>query len=80
MMGRCGPRPAPPARVERTLHGATDHPFETILLDVPPQECVQFRDTVPADTLPPGGYRYQARILAGGESLATQAVAFEIGD
>ena len=65
--------------VERMLSGEKDYTFEPIVLDVPPDGCAQFRDTVPAGTLGDGGYRYQARIVAEGEELARQTVAFSVG-
>ena len=64
--------------LERTLHGAKDYPFSPITLDVAPEECAQFRDTVPAKSLTAGGYRYAARIVAKGETIAEQAVTFEV--
>jgi len=64
--------------VERTLHGAKDYPFQPINLDVVPEECAQFRDTVPANSLTAGGYRYAARIVANGETVAEQTLTFAI--
>jgi len=64
--------------LERTLRGEKDYPFQPITLDVAPEECAQFRDTIPANVLTAGGYRYAARILAEGEAVAEQAVTFEV--
>jgi hypothetical protein len=64
--------------VERTLMGEQDYPFDAFALDVPPEGCGQFRDTIPAGTLGEGDYRYVVRILAEGQELATQTVAFSV--
>jgi hypothetical protein len=64
--------------LERTLYGGKDYPFQPITLDVAPEECAQFRDTVPAKSLTEGGYRYAARIVADGEAVAEQAVTFVV--
>ncbi|HEX5042608.1 MAG TPA: hypothetical protein VFV75_06860 [Candidatus Polarisedimenticolaceae bacterium] len=64
--------------LERTLLGARDYPFPPVTLELAPRECAQFRDTVPANALTPGGYRYAARILAGGEAITEQTVSFAV--
>ncbi len=56
-------------RVARTLTGASTVEFPEIDLD-PDDPCVQIRDLVPAGMLGPGEFRYDLRVLDGGEEIA----------
>lgn len=55
--------------VERSLVGDSEVEFPPLSFDLEDDRCAQVRDVVPANTLGPGYYRYEVRVLRDGESL-----------
>jgi VWFA-related protein len=56
--------------VERTLIGDSSVDFPPIELLPGEERCAQVRDVIPAETLGPGAYRYEMRVLRDGEVLS----------
>lgn len=56
--------------VARRLVGAGELDFPLLELDLGPDRCVQLRDLVPANTIGPGLYRYEVRLLDGRGTVA----------
>ncbi len=59
-----------PIRIERKLTGQTSVEFPPI--DVQPSDdpCSQVRDMIPPGTMGPGAFKYEIRVLRGGEEVA----------
>ena len=55
--------------VERSLVGESVVEFPALSFDLEEDRCAQVRDVVPANTLGPGYYRYEVRVLRDGETL-----------
>jgi VWFA-related protein len=66
--------------VERTLVGDSSIDFPPIELDLAEHPCAQVRDVIPAETLGPGVYRYELRVLRAGEVLSENGRLFSAGE
>ena len=80
----CRGKRSDPVRVARRLVGETSHGFPDLEIVHDDQPCAQIRDVVPSNTLRPGYYRYEVRVLSGEQTLANGrrdfvALAPEIG-
>jgi VWFA-related protein len=75
-----GRRQKGPLSVERTLTGRHEESFPPLLLDLDEDRCAQVRDLLPADTLPPGYYRYEVRVSEQGEILHERSLEFFVRD
>ncbi|MCP3980109.1 MAG: hypothetical protein GY716_12455, partial [bacterium] len=68
-----------PLRVERNLTGESVVPLPPVDLDLSEDRCAQLRDLVPANTLGPGHYRYELRVLEPeGRELSTDVRQFAV--
>ncbi len=67
----CRARRSDAPRVGRRLSGDRIHEFPVLELDQDGQHCVQIRDVVPSNTLRPGYYHYEVRMLDGDRIQAT---------
>jgi hypothetical protein len=66
-----------PVRVERWLAGGERIDFPEVSLDLEDERCVQLRDVVPADTVGPGAYRYEVRIIDRGHAVGEGSLDFQ---
>ena len=67
-----------PLVVERTLVGQTRVVFPALEFDLQNDRCAQIRDVIPAETLGPGTYRYELRILREEATLDETAREFHV--
>jgi hypothetical protein len=58
--------------------GGSTHDFPDLELDDDGHGCAQIRDVVPSNTLLPGYYRYEVRVLAPRAELASGAREFVV--
>lgn len=65
--------------VERTLSGSTAVDFPPIEFDLGDDLCAQVRDVIPPDTLGPGSYRYELRVLKRGETVDRAELEIIVG-
>lgn len=63
-------------RVERRLAGDDAAEFPPIELEKQEGRCAQIRDRIPAGTMTAGEFRYEIRVLAGDEELASEVHEF----
>ncbi len=68
-----------PLRVERTLAGETHLDFDPLELGAAQEPCIQIRDVIPANTLGPGGFRYDLRVKALDRMLIETTREFVVG-
>jgi len=71
-----GRRQKGPLEVERKLTGRHEESFPPLVLDLADDRCAQVRDLLPADTLPPGYYRYEVRVVEEGATLDERSLEF----
>jgi hypothetical protein len=68
-----------PLEVERRLEGRETVSFPPVSLEKEPDACAVIRDLIPPDTMTPGAFRYEIRVLHRGEELAHAEKIFRVG-
>ncbi len=62
--------------VQRSLTGEGTQEFDPIEVDLLEDRCAQVRDVIPEDSMGPGYYRYELRVLQEGETLDERSRQF----
>jgi len=63
-------------RVERSLVGASSATFPALILDDSTTRCSVFSDSIPADTMTSGSFRYEVRVVHDGVEVASGSREF----
>jgi hypothetical protein len=74
----CGGSHTDGLRVSRRVVGLSTHDFPDLELSDDESPCAQIRDVVPSNTLRPGYYRYDVRVMSEREELASGAREFVV--
>ncbi len=73
-----GSRQAGRVSVERLLAGDVVVDFPPLAFDLGADLCAQVRDVIPAESLPPGSYSYEIRVLQDGSVVHRRAREFRV--
>jgi hypothetical protein len=75
----CRGGPKVPFEVERNLVGEAAVSFPPLSLEKKDDACAVIRDVIPANTMTPGTFRYDIRVLRDGKELAGAERIFRVG-